>query len=321
MEEKKDFKTVDKMRRIINWCDFQRDDFIAKFQTIGEIEKCYDACHKHGITFADSLVWDDKDPNLVNDPQYLLAKEVNGILGRYIYPVGELTFPMITQAKKDFLELLNQVEELSFCKNYVKFKGYNRDGVEQFDYNYKSITARVVKTSDTMCSLLPSVEIWDDNHILKFKESFDELLYGNGFGCTVVGDEFFTREVDVRDVLGLPGHKFHVGSYGLRDYLEENPDEKKFLEEVESTPKLYVPDDVFDGGYFTLVEKIRLILFVAYEDMMVCDGNELIEDFDFYTGKRVMDVNEITEDDWKVFMDNVEESGIKWREFIQRRMF
>lgn len=319
MEKKENFKAIDKMRRILTWCDFQHDDFIAKFQTIGDIEKCFDACHEHGIEFADKLTWDTEDPNYVNDPQYLLAKDVNRILMDYHYNVGELTFPMLTQAKKDFLELLNQVEKLSFCKTYVKFKGYNRDGLEQFDCNYKSIAATIVKTSDITCSLLPSVEVWDDNHILKFKESFDELLFGHGFGCTIVDDvdDLFTREVDVRDVLGLPGHKFNVGSESLSKYLEENPDKKEYLKEIGSLPKLYVPDDVFEGDYFKLVEKVRILLFVIYEEWCTTCKQEILDDYAFHTEKRVNDINDMTDEDWTKFMQAVENVEIDWRGFIR----
>ena len=321
MEKKENFKAIDKMRRILTWCDFQHDDFIAKFHTIGDIEKCFDACHEHCIEFADKLTWDTEDPNYVNDPQYLLAKDVNRILMDYHYNVGELTFPMLTQAKKDFVELLQMVETIDFNVAYNKLNGYDLQDDDMFDCNYKSITATVTNDFNHKCALLPDIKVWDDRHILSFRESFDELLYGHGFGCTAVDDDLFTREVDVRDVLELPGRKFYVGVERLRKYLEDNPDKKEYLKEIGRLPKIYVPDDVFDGDYFVLVEKIRLLLFEMYEDMMVCDGNELIEDFDFYTGKRVMDVNEITDEGWNVFMKNVEVSGIKWREFIQCRMF
>lgn len=317
MEKKENFKAIDKMRRILTWCDFQHDDFIAKFQTIGDIEKCFDACHEHGIEFADKLTWDTEDPNYVNDPQYLLAKDVNRILMDYHYNVGELTFPMLTQAKKDFLELLQMVESIDFNAAYHKLNGYDLQDDDMFDCNYKSITATVTNDFNQECALLPNVEVWDDKHILNFKEKFDELLYGKGFGCTAVGDEFFTRDVDVRDVLGLPGHKFNVGSYSLRDYLEENPDKKEFLEEVESTPKLYVPDDVFEGDYFKLVEKVRILLFVIYEEWCTTCKQEILDDYAFYTEKRVNDINDMTDEDWTKFMQAVENVEIDWRGFIK----
>lgn len=316
MEKKENFKAIDKMRRILTWCDFQHDDFIAKFQTIGDIEKCYDACHKHGIEFADKLTWDTEDPNYVNDPQYLLAKEINRILMDYHYNVGELTFPMLTQAKKDFVELLKMVESIDFDTAYHKLNGYYRQGDDMFDCNYKSITATVTNDFNHECALLPNVEVWDDRHILNFRENFEELLYGHGFGCTAVEDDLFTREVDVRDVLALPGHKFNVGSYSLRDYLEENPGKKEYLKEVESLPKLYVPDDVFEGDYFPLVDKVRIALFLIHEEWSTANSQEILDDYAFYTEKHVSNINDMTDDDWTSFMQAVENAEIDWRSFI-----
>ena len=116
MEEKRNFNAVEKLRKLVTWCDYQNDDFIAMFQTIDELEKCYDACHKHGVEFADNLSWDKNDPDYINSPQYLLAKDVNAILDVYHYNVGVLTIPMLTQAKKDYLELLHKIENMPFCK-------------------------------------------------------------------------------------------------------------------------------------------------------------------------------------------------------------
>lgn len=324
MEKKENFKAIDKMRRILTWCDYQHDDFIAKFQTIGDIEKCFDACHEHGIEFADKLTWDTEDPNYVNDPQYLLAKDVNRILMDYHYNVGELTFPMLAQAKKDFVELLEYVEHSSAPSVYLNLRGFNRQGpghLDLFDCNYKSITATVMRDSDNTCKLCPNVEVWDDEHILNFKEDFGELLFGHGFGCTLVDDvdDLFTREIDIRDVLGLPGHKFNVGSESLRKYLEENPKQKDYLREFESMPKLYVPDDVFEGDYFKLVEKVRILLFIIYEEWCTTNKQEILDDYAFYTEKRVNDINDMTDEDWTAFMQAVENVGIDWRGFIKEK--
>ena len=316
MEKKENFKAIDKMRRILTWCDFQHDDFIAKFQTIGDIEKCFDACHEHGIEFADRLTWDTEDPDYVNDPQYLLAKDVNRILMDYHYNVGELTLPMLTQAKKDFVELLQMVESIDFNAAYHKLNGYNRQDDDMFDCNYKSITATVTNDFNHKRALLPNVEVWDSRHIQNFRESFDELLYGHGFGCTAVHDNLFTREVDVRDVLSLPGHKFNVGSYSLCGYLEENPDKKEYLKEVGSLPKLYVPDDVFQGDYSSLVDKVRIALFIIYEEWSTANSQEILDDYAFYTEKHVNNINDMTDDDWTAFMQAVENIEIDWRSFI-----
>ena len=269
MEEKRNFNAVEKLRKLVTWCDYQNDDFIAMFQTIDEIEKCYDACHKHGVEFADNLTWDKDDPDYINSPQYLLAKDVNEILDVYHYNVGVLTIPMLTQAKKDFLELLHELEDLSFCKAYVKFRGYNRDGIERFDCNYKSITVTIERSIEG-CELLPTVDIWDDKQILSFRESFDELLYGHGHGCLVADTDgnLMTREVDMRDVLGLPGHNFDVGSLSLMDYIESHPEKEEELRSNGWLPLVYVSDEAFDSEYFDLVEKVRIALFMMYEEFV-----------------------------------------------------
>lgn len=319
MEEKRNFNAVEKLQNLVTWCDYQNADFIAMFQTIDELEKCYDACHKHGVEFADNLTWDEEDPDYINDPQYLLAKEVNAILNVYHYNVGILTIPMLTQAKKDFLELLHELEDLPFCKAYIKFGGYNREGVEKFDCNYKSIAVTVERSIEG-CELLPTVEIWDDKHILSFRESFDELLYGYGHGCLAVDGDLFTREVDMRDVLGLTGHNFDVGSISLMNYLNDHPEKEEELRSNGWLPLVYVADEVFDGEYFDLVEKVRIALFMMYEEFVTSSNDEIILDLDYYTGVKVKSLDDITDEDWLTFMKAVEDNDIGWREFIKCRV-
>lgn len=318
MEKKENFKAIDKMRCIQTWCDYQHDDFVAKFQTINDIERCYDACHKHGIEFADKLTWDTEDPSYVNDPQYLLAKEVNDILGIYYYKVGELTIPMLTQAKKEFVELLHKVRKINFDAALRELNGFDAS-IGQFKCDYKQLTVVVSEWFDDKCAILPCVKIWDSKRIVSFNETFCELLYGYGFGCLAVDGDLFTREVDVRDILGIQGPKIDVGSEKLRSYLDTHDETKKELDSNGWLPKLYVPDDVFDKDYFTLADKIRIILFAIYEDMVTCDGSEIIEDLDFYTGRKVNKVSDITDDDWLAFMKGMDDAGIRWREFVRYR--
>lgn len=79
MEEKE--MACDKLRRMVNWLDYQDENFNDRFKSIADLEKCFDACERHGLEFADNLDWEDKD-----DEEYLLAVEVNEILGyRYYY--------------------------------------------------------------------------------------------------------------------------------------------------------------------------------------------------------------------------------------------
>lgn len=323
MEKKENINAADKLRNILAWCDSQDKNFTIQFQDIHALERCYDACAKYGIEFADRLTWDTEDPDYVNDPQYLLAKEVNAILMIYYYKVGELTIPMLTQAKKDFVELLGKLKEMSVTEAFEVFNGHDEDfqcsGYYKFHCDYKNLSVEVHEDIEGNGCLMPVVTIWDDYHNLSFEEDFGEILYGYGFGCTAVHDDLFTREVDVRDVLGLPGHKFNVGSYSLRKYLEENPEQKDYLTEVESMPKLYVPDDVFDGDYFKLVEKVRITLFIIYEEWCTEEKQEILDDYAFYTDKRVNNLNDMTDEDWTAFMQAVEKATIKWREFIQSR--
>lgn len=52
--------------------------------TISDIEKVFDACEEHSLEFADNLDWEDGD---TEDEEYLLAKDVNEILGKRYYRV------------------------------------------------------------------------------------------------------------------------------------------------------------------------------------------------------------------------------------------
>lgn len=324
MEEKRNFNAVEKLRKLVTWCDWHNDDFIAMFQTIGEIEKCYDACHKYGLEFADNLTWDKDDPDYINSPQYLLAKEVNDILGIYKYKIGTLTIPMLTQAKKEFVELLKRLENMDARTAFVEFDGYNRtlteDGDNMFECKYKSITVTIADEWDGKCTLRPDVEINDDKNFLSFRESFDELLYGHGHGCLAVVDDLFTREVDMRDVLGLTGHNFDVGSISLMNYLNDHPEKEEELRSNGWLPLVYVADEVFDGEYFDLVEKVRIALFMMYEEFVTSSNDEIILDLDYYTGVKVKSLDDITDEDWLAFMKAVDDNDIGWREFIKCRV-
>lgn len=75
----------DKLRNISHWLDWQDEGFNLLFKSIADIEKLYDACNKYDLEFADELDWDDDDPD---DPEYLLAKKVNEILGYEYYNVS-----------------------------------------------------------------------------------------------------------------------------------------------------------------------------------------------------------------------------------------
>lgn len=75
-------KACDKLRRMIQWINWQDENFNNEFKSVADIEKCFDACERHGLEFADSLDWEDGD---TEDEEYLLACEVNRILGYKFY--------------------------------------------------------------------------------------------------------------------------------------------------------------------------------------------------------------------------------------------
>ena len=80
MEEKE--LACDKLRRMVYWLNNQDENFNDKFKSIVDIEKCFDACERHDLEFADDLNWEDED---TEDEEYLLAIEVNEILGYKYY--------------------------------------------------------------------------------------------------------------------------------------------------------------------------------------------------------------------------------------------
>ena len=75
--EKKEL-ACDKLRRMVEWLNYQDENFNDKFQSVADIEKCFDACERHGLEFADNLDWEDDDTGY---EEYKLACEVNEILG------------------------------------------------------------------------------------------------------------------------------------------------------------------------------------------------------------------------------------------------
>ena len=51
----------DKLRRMVYWLNDQDESFNDKFKSITDIEKCFDACERHDLEFADDLNWEDGD--------------------------------------------------------------------------------------------------------------------------------------------------------------------------------------------------------------------------------------------------------------------
>ena len=67
MEEKE--LACDKLRRMVYWLNDQDESFNDKFKSITDIEKCFDACERHGLEFADDLNLEDGD---TGDEEYNL---------------------------------------------------------------------------------------------------------------------------------------------------------------------------------------------------------------------------------------------------------
>ena len=59
MEEKE--LACDKLRRMVYWLNNQDENFNDKFKSIVDIERCFDACERHDLEFADDLNWEDGD--------------------------------------------------------------------------------------------------------------------------------------------------------------------------------------------------------------------------------------------------------------------
>ena len=81
MKENKEL-ACNKLRRMVRWLDYQDENFNDKFQSVADIEKCFDACERHDLEFADNLYWEDGE---TEDEEYLLACEINEILGYKYY--------------------------------------------------------------------------------------------------------------------------------------------------------------------------------------------------------------------------------------------
>ena len=68
------------------------------------------------------------------------------------------------------------------------------------------------------------------------------------------------------------------------------------------------------------MEKVRIALFMMYEEFVTSSNDEIILDLDYYTGVKVKSLDEITDENWLTFMKAVEDNDIGWREFIKCRV-
>ena len=71
--------SIEKMRAIINWANYQDEYFNERFKSISDIEKAYDYCVKNGWEFLDRLDYvEQEDYNKI-------VKDVTDLLGYSIF--------------------------------------------------------------------------------------------------------------------------------------------------------------------------------------------------------------------------------------------
>jgi hypothetical protein len=73
--------SINKMRNIVNWADYQAEYFNDKFKSISDIEKAFDYCVKNDIEFLD-----DQMMNKLEEEEYdKVVKEVKELLGYSVF--------------------------------------------------------------------------------------------------------------------------------------------------------------------------------------------------------------------------------------------
>lgn len=73
--------SINKMRNIVNWADYQAEYFNDKFKSISDIEKAFDYCVKNDIEFLD-----DQMMNKLEEEEYnKVVKEVEELLGYSVF--------------------------------------------------------------------------------------------------------------------------------------------------------------------------------------------------------------------------------------------
>lgn len=70
--------SIEKMRKIVNWANFQNEDFNYKVKTISDWEKLFDYCEKEDIEFIDNIPYNDYY-TYENNQRYMT--EINKMLG------------------------------------------------------------------------------------------------------------------------------------------------------------------------------------------------------------------------------------------------
>lgn len=67
--------SVDKMRIIVNWINYQNEHFNERFKSISDIEKAYDYCVTNNLEFLDYLEKEDYT-RVVKDMRELLGYSI-----------------------------------------------------------------------------------------------------------------------------------------------------------------------------------------------------------------------------------------------------
>lgn len=72
---------IEKMRKIVNWADWQNESFNDRFKTIKDLEKAYDYCNKKDIEFLDNIHSYDFEEQEITE----IRSELNKLLKYDVY--------------------------------------------------------------------------------------------------------------------------------------------------------------------------------------------------------------------------------------------
>lgn len=64
--------SIEKMRNVVNWANYQAEYFNERFKSISDIEKAYDYCIKNGLEFLDRV----EDSKIIEDVTDLLGYSI-----------------------------------------------------------------------------------------------------------------------------------------------------------------------------------------------------------------------------------------------------
>jgi len=73
--------SINKMRNVVNWADYQSEYFNDRFKSISDIEKAYDYCMNNNIEFLDTQMLNELEYEEYNK----VVKEVTELLGYSVF--------------------------------------------------------------------------------------------------------------------------------------------------------------------------------------------------------------------------------------------